>query len=236
VRAFHGEILGIARNIRNTVVSISDESLSKWIINQGMIRSSKILPESLANQVRNIYPYFRLSSTFLEELWFKDGFAGKFQSCFACPANGIQSELSCIKLLGDGFFSANRFLSSARQLRSIHPGYKGSLLLDPRDVIDFGKEFGKLPSDTCGQHKSNNGKSSVTKSHKDQTGLLGIVCGHGMMLTSLFMTTGERFHYLAQLLTKHLDQNPWLVNVILSYDIGCKFKPYFVVYSFIYLN
>lgn len=219
----------LSRDIRNRVVPFSDESFAKWIVHQGLIKSSSILPESLANEIRRIFPYYRLAHTFLEELHFVPGMETSFQSCLACPSNKEQALLFSTQLSADGFFAANRFLSKARKLRDIDPGYLGSLLIDPKDVIEFMHGFGHLASTTCGQHKSNNGNEALTKSHKDETGILGVSCGHGMMLSALFMTTGERFVYLAQLLTRLFEAKPWLMNVILSYDIGCKFMIYLMV-------
>jgi hypothetical protein len=144
-RVFHSELFIIARDVRNRVVNFSDENMAKWILKQSDISSSTILPESLAIEIRQVYPYFRQACTYLEDFWFIQEFSGSFQGCFACPSNGIQAELAALRLLCDGYFSSNRFLSAARQLRHIHPGYFGSLLLDPGDVIDFGKEYGKLP-------------------------------------------------------------------------------------------
>jgi hypothetical protein len=103
--------------------------------------------------------------------------------------------------------------------------------LIPTDTVqDFATKFDGLTSSKCGPHKSNGSGSKRSMSAKDENGLFGQCCPHGIMSKALFIRKmGERFVHGTLLLRELIGDHPWLKNGMLSYDLMCKFKGFIEV-------
>lgn len=65
-------------------------------------------------------------------------------------------------------------------------------------------------------------RSTVLK--LDRTGLVAIVCDHGIVLTSVMMTAGENWRYATMLQRRMLEQHVVLCSFY--YDINCRYGPH----------
>ena len=60
----------------------------------------------------------------------------------------------------------------------------------------------------------------------DETGLLGAVCRHGIPLHYLDIFEGERYAEVTHVIKKILDECQEDTRLIVSYDVGCRLRPY----------
>ena len=119
-----------------------------------------------------------------------------------------------------------------KNMRPPNLEYQKSLIVDQKEVDSSVEANAGLTSATCGQHKSCSGSASASAT-KDQRAIFSLLCCHGLLRDNLFIRfTGERFSHAALVLSRWFEANPWMRNVIFSYDVNCKLKIYLEVCPF----
>jgi len=135
--------------------------------------------------------------------------------CWACFGNTRGSRTT--RLAYDGCFnSVGKCKEDTRTDRSTIKG----IMTDETKMFSSEVNDGNF---NCGNA---NYKASLRQSDGgwNRTGVVGLVCSHGICGQLIDLKKGEKYHLLPQLLEHYLNNNKWCHKVVLGYDIACLFE------------